>query len=116
MSDEGRRFLRYVIPGLVYGVETLLFLFIVLPETTVSVLAKISDKDGLGAIVGVFLASGGLGYIFAAVHHWVLWHCRFEEEVFDHRRVIKNRFQKYAQARCRKRQHMRLQPILRNAS
>ncbi len=30
--------------------------------------------------------------------------------------LTKNRFQKWVQACCRKRQHMRLQPILRNAS
>jgi hypothetical protein len=87
MSDEGRRFLRYVMPGLVYGVETLLFLYIVLPEPTVCVLSKVSEKDAFGAIVGVFLASGGLGYIFAAVHHWFLW--RFEKGIFDHRTIIK---------------------------
>lgn len=74
MDDEVRRFLRYVMPGLVYGVETLLFLYIVMPGFTVCIIENFHDKEGLGAIVGVFLASGGLGYIFAAVHHWVHWH------------------------------------------
>ena len=92
MGDEGRKFLRYVMPGLVYGVETLLFLFIVMPEFTVCVLAKLSDKHALGAIVGAFLVSGALGYIFAAVHHWVHWSCCFEcfdGKIFDHRPIIK---------------------------
>ena len=34
--EEARRFLRYVMPGLVYGVLTALWLFILLPEWTQS--------------------------------------------------------------------------------
>lgn len=33
------------------------------------------------------MASGGLGYIFASIHHWYLWSC--EEELFDRRPVLK---------------------------
>jgi hypothetical protein len=88
VGDEGRKFLRYLMPGLVYGVETLLFLYIVLPEFAVCMVANFRDKDGLGAIVGVFLASGGLGYIFAAVHHYVQWHSRFDKEILNHSRII----------------------------
>jgi hypothetical protein len=101
VGDEGRRFLRYVIPGLVYGVETLLFLYIVMPGFTVCVLAKLNDKHALGAIVGAFLVSGALGYIFAAVHHWVHWHLCFEEGIFDHRPIIKKLYaeQQYAKKR-----------------
>lgn len=86
MGDEGRRFLRYVMPGLVYGVETLLFLIIALPEPTVRILVEISSKDALGTIAGVLLASGGLGFIFSSIHHLCLW--RFEKDVFDHRQII----------------------------
>jgi hypothetical protein len=86
MGDEGRRFLRYVMPGLVYGVETLLFLIIALPEPTVSFLVEVSGKDAFGTIAGVFLASGALGFIFSSIHHYFLWHC--EKDVFDHRKVI----------------------------
>lgn len=74
MGDEGRRFLRYVMPGLVYGVETLLFLYIVMPKFTICILAKLIHMNALGALGGVFLVSAALGYIFAAVHHWVHWH------------------------------------------
>jgi hypothetical protein len=88
MGEEGRRFLRYVMPGLVYGVETLLFLLIVLPKPTICILSKISGKDALGASVGAFFASGALGYIFAAIHHWVLWCLPCDKDIFDHRTVI----------------------------
>jgi hypothetical protein len=85
MGGEGRRFLRYVMPGLVFGVETIVFLLIVLPEPTVGFLAN-SGKDALASIVGSILAFGGLGYIFSSVNHWYLWGC--EKEIFDHRKVI----------------------------
>jgi hypothetical protein len=69
-------------------VETLLFFLIVLPDPTVCFLSKvILSKDGsLGTLAGVFFASGGLGYIFATVHHCVHW--RFEEDIFNHRPII----------------------------
>jgi hypothetical protein len=86
VGSEGRQFLRHVMPGLVYGVEVLLFLSIALPDFTAKFLVD-SSKDALGAIAGVFLASGGLGYIFSSVHHWRLWRC--EPDIFDHRPVIR---------------------------
>jgi hypothetical protein len=86
MGEEGRKFLRYVMPGLVFGVETLVLLTIAFPEFAVGLLEAFSGKDAIGAIAGTFLASGALGYIFASFHHWYLWH--FEEDVFDHRQII----------------------------
>jgi hypothetical protein len=77
-------------PGLIYGVETLLFLYIVLPKFTMCILESFRDKEGLGAIVSVFFASGVLGYIFAAVHHWVRFHWHsLEKDIFNHQPVIK---------------------------
>lgn len=67
--DEARRFLRYVMPGLVYGVETLLLLFIVFPKWTQHLILDVVAKDGVGAALGGVLASGALGYIFATLHH-----------------------------------------------
>lgn len=91
MGEEGRRFLRFVMPGLLFGVETLLFLFILLPEPTLCVLSKVISKEALGTSVAAFLASGALGYIFAAIHHFVHWlPCclRFEKDIFNHKEVI----------------------------
>jgi hypothetical protein len=95
MSEEGRKFFRYVLPGLVYVIETLLFLLIVLPGPTKCFLSEISGKDILGPVATVFLLSGGLGFIFAAVHHGVFWYLSFEKYVtfengiLDHQEVIK---------------------------
>jgi hypothetical protein len=87
LGTEGRKFLRYVMPGLVFGVETLLLFYIAMPEEALRFLDKVSAKDAsFGAIAGIFLASGGLGYIFASIHHWYLWRC--EEKLFDHRPVL----------------------------
>lgn len=72
--DEERRFLRYVMPGLVYGIETLLWLFIVFQEWTQRLILDLAAKDSLGVALGSVLASGAFGYIFATVHHWCHWH------------------------------------------
>jgi len=42
--EEARRFLRYVMPGLVYGVQTLLWLFILFPDWTAHRLASIPKR------------------------------------------------------------------------
>ncbi len=90
MNEEGIRFFRYVLPGLVFFIETLLFAYIVLPEQTVCFLNDHFQE--LGAVAAVLLASGGLGFIFASIHHFVHWQpcfSRFEKGIFDHRKVIK---------------------------
>lgn len=87
--DEARRFLRYVMPGLVYGVETTLWLFIVFPEWTYCLILGLAAKDGLGVAIGSVLASGALGYIFATAHHWCHWHLCIDEGILDHSELIK---------------------------
>jgi hypothetical protein len=67
--DEARRFLRYVMPGFVFGVETVLCLLIVYQEWMWSEIRSFAVKGSLGGALGGVLASGALGYIFAAIHH-----------------------------------------------
>ena len=86
--DEARRFLRYVMPGLVYSTETLLWLFIVFPEWTQRLILDLAAKDGLGVALGSVLASGALGYIFATVHHWCHWHLSIDRGILDHSDLI----------------------------
>lgn len=71
--DETRRFLRYVMPGVLYGVETLLLLWIIDPQWVQCIIANLFEKDSLGAILGSVLAFGALGYIFATIHHELHW-------------------------------------------
>lgn len=86
--DEARRFLRYVVPGLVYGVETLVLVLIADPGWTLDQLKTVS-KDVVGVALTAFLASGALGYIFAALHHLFLWW--IESDVFNHVELAKSR-------------------------
>ena len=87
--DEARRFLRYVLPGLVYGIETLLWLYIVFPEWTRSVILGAATKDGLGVAVWSVLASGAVGYIFATVHYWCHWNLSIDKGILDHSDLVK---------------------------
>ena len=92
--DEARRFLRYVTPGLVYGVLTFLWLFIVFPEWTNSQIRDLAAKDSIGVALAGLFASGVLGYVFATCHHLLHW--RFDEGILDHRPLI-NRLRKNGQ-------------------
>jgi hypothetical protein len=86
--DEARRFLRYVMPGLVYGIETLFWLFIVFPEWTQRLILDHAAKDLLGVALGSVLAAGALGYIFATVHHRCHWHLSIDRGILDHSALI----------------------------
>ncbi|MFZ5522839.1 MAG: hypothetical protein ACOY9D_01980 [Pseudomonadota bacterium] len=86
--DDARRFLRYVMPGLVFGVETLLLLYIVFPVWTQYQILELANKNGLGIAIGSVLASGALGYIFATVHHWCHWHLSIDSLILDHSGLI----------------------------
>lgn len=76
-------------PGLVYSVETLLWLYIVFPVWTHELILNFAAKDGLGVALGSILTSGALGYIFATVHHWCHWHLCIDEGILDHSNLIK---------------------------
>jgi hypothetical protein len=88
VGDEARRFLRYIVPGLVYGVTFLSLMLIVLLDPTIDFLASVTEKNGLGLAATGVLASGGLGYIFAAIHHGVHWYFPCDQDVFDHRTIV----------------------------
>ncbi len=84
--EEARRFLRHVMPGFVYGIETFAGLFLVFPEWTGLHLSGLTGKESLGVVVGAIFVSGALGYVFATMHHWLHWHV--DKDILDHRPVI----------------------------
>jgi hypothetical protein len=89
--DEARRFLRYLTPGVVFVVETVLFLWILFPSWTVSQLWELKTDSGLGLVATGALASGGFGFIFSVLHHIAHWAVVFERlSVIDHRRFLRN--------------------------
>lgn len=87
--DEPYRFLRYVMPGLVFGIETLLFVYIVFPQRTIAfITTHLAGKDSLGIALGSLFASGALGYIFATAHHWWYWKRRTDEDILNNVSII----------------------------
>lgn len=84
--DDARRFLRYVMPGIVYGVETIFLLWITCPTWTQRVITNNLEKDNLGVILGSVLVFGGLGYIFSTIHH-ARETGDEEDRIFDHKSI-----------------------------
>lgn len=81
-------------PGLLFVILTLLWLFIVEPQFLYKLLPYIQKESALGAALGSLLVSGGLGYIFATIHH--ACHCFFnkkckeeKDRILDHRSIAK---------------------------
>src|SRR5689334_7623143 len=70
--DEARRFLRYVVPTLVFVVELALIMFVAHPEC----LKRASEwlrPSGAGFAALLVLLAGGLGYVFSLIHHTLFW-------------------------------------------
>lgn len=67
--DEARRFLRYVTPDLVFGVQLLVLLSVLKTTWTWEQIKTLKNDQGTGVAIGIFLASGGLGYLFGVIHH-----------------------------------------------
>jgi hypothetical protein len=84
--DEARRFLRYVIPGLVFGTHVVVLLLVLLPTWSAAALQGLSQDTGVGVAVAVLVASGGLGFVFGAVHHALHWQPWYS--VVDHRPLV----------------------------
>lgn len=70
--DEARRFLRHVIPGLVFLLYVLGLLVVVDP----AVAPVISEQTDAGAWLGllVLLAAGAIGYSLGIIHHLMFSH------------------------------------------
>jgi hypothetical protein len=85
--EEARRFLRYIVPGLVYGTQTLVLLFILVPWWTWARVQELGGDTGFGLAVTVLLASGGVGFVFSTVHHDLHW-CPSLTAV-DHRPIVR---------------------------
>jgi hypothetical protein len=87
--DEARRFLRYVTPGLTFAVQALLLFFIANQTWTIKQLHDLSEKSGVGSGITLFLASGGFGYLFSVIHHWLHWFLPFTcLSAIDHTQAV----------------------------
>ena len=81
--DDARRFLRYVLPGVFFALETSVLLFLLRPDLLSALLATLSKESALGAALLALFATGGLGFLFSVVHHAIHW--RASGKTIDHR-------------------------------
>lgn len=70
--EEARRFLRYVVPGLILIIEVSLYLGISAYEDFISIFKEnVIDKD-ISVPLSVFLASGGIGFLLGIIYRDLL--------------------------------------------
>ena len=90
---ETSRFLRFVLPSLVF-VILLLISFIILRFQTVLFLFKnnqLTDKISVSTALGGLIVLGGLGYMFAIIYFAVYWiFSRFGKHFFNHLTTLNN--------------------------
>jgi len=70
--DEARRFLRYILPGTVFAIETPLLVLLLRPDLMPIALSALKGSD-LGVALAGVLATGGLGFLFSVFHHAIRW-------------------------------------------
>lgn len=70
---EARRFLRYVIPGLLSILEAFLFALFAWPDVAPETLLKVMKDLQAGGAFAAFFLTGALGYFLSAVHHTISW-------------------------------------------
>ncbi|MBW2741707.1 MAG: hypothetical protein JRE64_23335 [Deltaproteobacteria bacterium] len=86
--EEARRFLRYVIPGLLLFIEVSIYLFFSAHAQFISSLRK-WGKD-LAFPVTIFLASGGVGFLLGVVYHSIYWTKGFRALAVNHVPLIQD--------------------------
>jgi len=71
--DGFKEYFRFILPGLT-SLITLLFAYTISDiDCVIFVFCKITNVSGVGAIFGLFLASGAFGFILATIYWWLLW-------------------------------------------
>ena len=86
--NDIRRFFRYVIPGLIFTLQIVIYLCISLSP---SQLSQVIDKlSNVGAVLSIFLLSGGLGFLLSTFYHTLYWvRCKWMNRLrVNHRPLI----------------------------
>ncbi len=90
--DEARRFLRYITPGLSFLIEIVVLLFIAQPSIMLGHTKSLGNAANLSLPFTALIASGGLGYIFSLIHHFLFWQIYTRLEwtslIYDHREML----------------------------
>ena len=84
--DEARRFLRLVIPGLVFGVEVVILILLLRPDKVDRLNELLAKDSGLAVLSAGLLGSGALGFIFSSIHHE--WLALSKGDLMDRRPVL----------------------------
>jgi len=85
--DETRRFLRYVIPALVFLTEVALLLLMTQKGCLIDGVSTRLQTGGAGFAALLLAVAGGLGYLFSLAHHGLFWRCR--KYGIDYREFVK---------------------------
>ena len=73
--DETRRFLRYVVPTLVFLTEVALLLLVTQKGCLLGGVSARLKNGGAGFAALLLAVAGGLGYLFSLAHHNLFWLC-----------------------------------------
>ena len=86
--EEARRFLRYVIPGLLFFIEVSIYLFF---SAHAQFIFSIREwgKD-LAFPITIFLASGGMGFLLGVLYHSLYWTIGFRTFAVNHIPLIQD--------------------------
>lgn len=71
--DEARRFLRFIMPGALFGMLSIAMLILLVPHWTLPKLGALNRDLGIGLAVAGLVGSGALGYALSAIHHQLAW-------------------------------------------
>ena len=72
--NEAQRFLRYILPGLIFIVEFLGYLLISGNLTFGELRAWVKTTDNTtGIVIGAFLGSGAIGFLLSVLHYRIFW-------------------------------------------
>ncbi len=82
--DDTKRFLRYVMPGVLFAAQTAFLLWIVYPDWTEGHLKLLLADASLGTALAGVVTSGVLGYVLATFHHCLHWNLWTDRGVIDH--------------------------------
>lgn len=85
--DEARRFLRYIIPGTIFFLETYLLVWLVAPAWTGAQLKDLKADAGIVTVLVGIVGAGGFGYLLGLLHHSVFWRARGDRGI-DYRGMI----------------------------
>lgn len=71
--QDPRQFIRYILPGLTFVIETALYLYLSDPIWAKNKFLDIAGLPGggIGVLLTAFLLSGGIGYLFSIIYYTV---------------------------------------------